>query len=232
MRSRPGSGDRTDGVTGQLTDHKARADDLVLRRFDVYERIVHWITAVDVLVLIASGIILYIPSLSVLVGRRLLMENIHTATGIAALVPLVVVLVSRRGSALRADVRLLSRIDAREWRWFDRTRRMRLELGKFNPGQKLNAIFVSSGLVVLLCTGLILRFAQLFPLTLRQGATFVHDWFAFAVTALVIGHIAFAIAHPASLRAMFRGVIARSWAERFAPRWLDEARGEAAEKTR
>lgn len=178
--------------------------------------------ALDVLVLMATGGILYFPSISSRVGRRLLIENIHTISGALVLVPLLVALVGPKGRAFRDDVARLTKFDAREWRWFDRTRRMKLELGKFNPGQKLNAIFVTSGLTVLLLTGIGLRFPNALPLDVRQGATFVHDWFAFAVGLLVVGHIAFALAHPQAMRSMIRGVVRRSWAERYAPAWLRE----------
>ena len=191
-------------------------------RFTLTERVVHWITALDVLTLMATGAILYFPSLSSRVGRRLLIENIHTWSGVAVLVPLVGAIAGPTGRALRDDVARLTRMTAREWRWFDRTRRMKLELGKFNPGQKLNAIFVSSGLTVLLLTGLALRFPNPLPVPVRQGATFVHDWFAFGVGLLVIGHIGFALAHPGAMRAMIRGVVRRSWVERHAPGWLRE----------
>ena len=60
-----------------------------LLRFDRVERAAHWATAVLVLVLIATGTILYIPALSIAVGRRLLIEDIHVYSGIAVFVPVV-----------------------------------------------------------------------------------------------------------------------------------------------
>ncbi len=205
-----------------MTEPEASAKTASLRRFDLTERVLHWVTALDVLTLIATGAILYIPAFSVRVGRRLLIENIHTLTGVLALVPLLVALCGRWGVMLRKDVTRLTRFDQREWRWFDRTRRMKLELGKFNPGQKLNAVLSVSGLVVLLFTGLVLRFPNPFPLPIRQGATFVHDWFAFFVALLVFGHIGFALFHPRALMSMLCGRIDRGWAERNAPAWVRE----------
>ena len=198
-----------------------------LKRFDVTERLLHWVTALDVLTLIATGAILYFPAFSVRVGRRLLIENIHTLSGILALVPLLIALWGRWGAMLRRDVARLTRFDQREWRWFDRTRRMKLELGKFNPGQKLNAVLSISGLVVLLFTGLVLRFPNPFPLSIRQGATFVHDWFAFSVTLLVFGHIGFALFHPRALASMVSGRVDRPWAEHHAPAWVREQDSDA-----
>ena len=211
-----------DEAISQLTERAPAPRAVSLRRFDVTERVLHWVTALDVLTLIVTGAILYFPSFSVRVGQRLLIENIHTLSGILALVPLLVALWGRWGAMLRKDVTRLTRFDQREWRWFDRTRRMRLEIGKFNPGQKLNAIFSISGLVVLLGTGLVLRFPNPFSLSIRQGVTFVHDWFAFSVALLVFGHIGFALFHPRALWSMLSGRIDRLWAERHSPAWVRE----------
>jgi len=211
-----------DEAISQLTERAPAPRAVSLRRFDVTERVLHWVTALDVLTLIVTGAILYFPSFSVRVGQRLLIENIHTLSGILALVPLLVALWGRWGVMLRKDVMRLTRFDQREWRWFDRTRRMKLELGKFNPGQKLNAIFSISGLVVLLGTGLVLRFPNPFPVSIRQGVTFVHDWFAFLVALLVFGHIGFALFNPRALWSMLSGRIDRLWAERHAPAWVRE----------
>ena len=49
-------------------------------------------------------------------------------------------------------------------------------MGKFNAGQKLNAIFVAGCIPVMLATGGIMRWFDPFPLAWRTGATFVHDW--------------------------------------------------------
>lgn len=213
---------RIDEVISQLIERDSAPRTESLTRFDVTERVLHWITALDVLTLIVTGAILYFPSFSVRVGRRLLIENIHTLSGVLALVPLLVALWGRWGAMLRKDVTRLTRFDQREWRWFDRTHRMKLELGKFNPGQKLNAVLSIAGLVVLLCTGLVLRFPNPFPLPIRQGVTFVHDWFAFFVGLLVFGHIGFALFHPRALWSMLTGRIDRLWAERYAPAWVQE----------
>ena len=206
----------------QLTNRVSAPRAGSLRRFDLTERVLHWVTALDVLTLIVTGAILYFPSFSVRVGRRFLIENIHTLSGFLALVPLLIALSGRWGATLRKDVTRLTRFDQREWRWFDRTRRMKLVLGKFNPGQKLNAILSIAGLVVLLCTGIVLRFPNPFSLSIRQGATFVHDWFAFAIGLLVLGHIGFVLFHPRTLWSMLSGRIDRLWAERHAPGWVQE----------
>ena len=46
-----------------------------VRRFSRTERALHWGNALGFLVLLASGLVLYLPSLAVLVGRRPLVKD-------------------------------------------------------------------------------------------------------------------------------------------------------------
>lgn len=89
-----------------------------------------------------------------------------------------------------------------EWRWFRRARRRDVVIGKFNPGQKLNAAFVAGAMPVMLATGSIMKWFGPFPLSWRTGATFVHDWMFLALTVMVIGHVGKALADPGALRGM------------------------------
>jgi cytochrome b subunit of formate dehydrogenase len=50
----------------------------------------------------------------------------------------------------------------------------------------------------------------------------VHDVFAFAIFAVVIGHIIMALTHRDALRSMFTGWVSESWARKHAPSWLNE----------
>jgi formate dehydrogenase subunit gamma len=74
----------------------------------------------------------------------------------------------------------------------------------------------------MLATGSIMRFFEPFPVDWRTGATFVHDWTALALLAVVLGHIAKALAEPVALRAMRRGTVPTAHVERHHPRWWDE----------
>ncbi len=189
-------------------------------RFDGTERVVHWATAVLVLVLVATGAILYIPSLSVLVGRRLLVEDTHIYVGLAVFAPVLVGMVGRWGARLRADLHEMKGLSGAEVSWLRSLgRRGRHAIGKFNPGQKLNTNAVGGMLVVLFATGLILRWGTFLPVSVRTGATFVHDVFAVAFTVVIVGHISFAVTHPQALRSMVRGWVPARWAQRHAPAW-------------
>ena len=70
-----------------------------------------------------------------------------------------------------------------------------------------------------------------FPVDLRTGATFVHDWFAFFIWISVLGHIWFAFADGEALRAMWRGTVSARWARTHRPRWYEETTGDGEDPT-
>jgi len=197
----------------------------MVERFDGVERAVHWITAGLVGTLIATGAVLYLGQLSALVGRRELIRNIHVAAGLSLPVPIVVALVSRTGRALRGDFARLNRWSADDRRWWRRDARAQVRLGKFNPGQKLNAAFLGGAAVVMLLTGSMMRFFEPFPDSWRTGATSVHDWFALGIGISLIGHVMFATRDPIAMHAMRSGPVPESWARTERPRWHAELTG-------
>lgn len=202
-----------------------------LLRFDRVERAAHWANATLFGVLLATGAILYIGQLSLLVGRRALIDDIHLYAGLALPVPLLVALAGSWGKGLRADLGRFNRWTADDRRWLRLTfqprierhaRRNELLTGKFNAGQKLNAAFTGGVIVVMLATGAVMHWYSPWPLSWRTGASFVHDWLALAVAVVVAGHICYALADPDALRSMFTGKISGRWAQRHAPGWLIE----------
>jgi formate dehydrogenase subunit gamma len=191
-----------------------------LPRFDRTERAVHWTTALLVLTLATTGAILYIPSLSVAVGRRLLVEDTHIYVGLALFAPILVAVVGRWGANLRSDLAEMGGFTGNEVAWLKSLgRRGKKSIGKFNPGQKLNTNAIGGLLVVLFATGLVLRWGNFLPVSVRTGATFVHDVFAVVLVVVVIGHIGFALTHPQALRSMVTGWVSERWARRHAPAW-------------
>lgn len=200
-------------------DHPGDAERVV--RFDRAERWLHWTNATLFLILLATGMTLYVPALSSLVGRRVLLKDTHVISGILLPVPL---LLAYAGSwRVRRDVRRLSRWSVDDRRWITSLgRKGRASMGKFNAGQKVNAIFVAGCIPVLLATGSIMKWFTPFPLAWRTGATFVHDWLALTLVVVISAHILKALAEPVALRAMVRGTVPRRHAERHHPRWAAE----------
>lgn len=191
----------------------------------------HWTTAALVGTLVATGAVLYLGELSAIVGRRNLIRDIHVAAGLALPVPILVALVTPAGRGMRRDFTRINRWSADDRRWWRRARRAEVRLGKFNPGQKLNAAFLGGALVVMLMSGSIMRFFSPFPDSWRTGATSVHDWFALGIGISLIGHVMFATRDPIAMRAMRSGPVPEPWARTHWPRWHAELtandRGEA-----
>ena len=193
-------------------------------RFDRAERWLHWVNATLVLTLMATGSLLYIGELGGLVGRRVLVETIHLYAGLAVPVPFAITLAGRWNRGLKKDARRLGRFLTDDWLWLRKRFRRggALRVGKFNGGQKVNAVLVAGVLPVMVATGVLLQWNTFLSDPLRTGATFVHDWGYVGLSLLVIGHIMKAMADPVSLQAMRKGTVPRRWALEEHPRWHDE----------
>jgi formate dehydrogenase subunit gamma len=195
-------------------------------RFDGTERWLHAANAVLVLFLLVTGSILYIGPLSTLVGRRDLVKDLHVWAGLALVVPVLLAVAGPWRRGLQRDAERLGTWYRSDTTWIrSRGRSSSVRLGKFNAGQKLNALFVAGALPVLLLTGLILKWFEPFPDFVRTGATFVHDWTYVALGLVVIGHIGKALAEPVLLRSMVTGFVPGRWARRYRPAWYDEVVG-------
>lgn len=196
-------------------------------RFDRAERWLHWTNAVLFLVLLATGMTLYVPALSSLVGRRVLVKDVHVIAGLLLPLPLLLAYAGSWRAALRRDVRRIARWSVDDRRWLlSFGRRGRASMGKFNAGQKLNAIFVAGCIPVLLVTGSIMRWFSPFPLAWRTGATFVHDSLALLLLVAITGHIFKALADPIAMRAMLRGTVPGRHVLQHHPRWAAERAAE------
>lgn len=194
-----------------------------LARFTPVERFAHRSTALLVLVLTASGLSLFYQPLTVLVGRRPLVEAVHVVAGLLLPLPTFIALLSVE---FRADLARLNRFAPDDWQWLRRgdRRRTSLAVDKFNAGQKLaSACFGAAG-VVLFGTGLLLLFPDQLSLSddIRQGATVVHDATTLALVALLVGHARLAVRHPEARAAMRTGEMDAEYARREYAAWAAE----------
>ncbi|HVA53425.1 MAG TPA: cytochrome b/b6 domain-containing protein [Acidimicrobiales bacterium] len=193
-------------------------------RFDRVQRAAHWANAALFGVLMFTAIPLYFGSLFGVVLARHVVEMIHLWSGLALPLPIIVSLLGPWGRQMRRDVRRINYWTRYEIHWLRTLGKSRLEADKFNPGQKLNAIFIGAAIIVMLATGAMLQWFRFFPVPWRQGATFVHDTFSYVIFAVVIGHVFMALTHPGSLRSMFTGWVSEKWAATQAAGWLKEKR--------
>jgi formate dehydrogenase subunit gamma len=208
-----------------MTQITSRPPNTQLPRFDRVERYAHWCTATLMLILLFTGFAMYEGPLSTILGRRLLMRNIHLYSGLLLPIPVLVAIALRAGAQLRTDLGRLNRWTRDDRAWWSKRRRANAQLGKFNPGQKLNATFIGASIFVMLMSGSILQWYKPFSDSWRQGATFVHDWFAIGLLFAILGHITLAFRDPDALNGMTHGTVSAGWAKRHRPRWYAEVAG-------
>jgi formate dehydrogenase subunit gamma len=197
-------------------------DAAYVRRFSRTERAVHWIHATAFFVLLGSGLVLYVPSLSRLVARRPLVKDVHVYTAVVWLVALalVVALGDRRG--LRRTARELDLFDDDDRRWL---RGRRSPQGRFNAGQKLNFWLTAAFAVLFLVTGLLLWYGERDTRFRVPNALLVHDALMYVSIVLVAGHLVLALVVPATrpaLRGMLLGSVRADWARRHHAKWVDD----------
>jgi formate dehydrogenase subunit gamma len=201
-----------------------------LARFSRTERALHWTTSILVLTAAITGMILYTGPLSGIIGRRVVVKNIHVVAGLAMPVPLVLSYAGRWRDSVRADVRRLSRWTRADRFWLRTLGRTGThQVGKFNAGQKANSAFIAGMIPIMMATGSIMRWFEPFPLSWRTGATFVHDWTAIATWLVVAGHIFVAFSKPPALWSMVTGWMPASWAQRHHPLWAEGEDGPVGE---
>jgi formate dehydrogenase subunit gamma len=205
-------------------------DDGLIERFTRAERYVHWATTVLMFALIATGAILYNGQLAIYTGHRQFIAVAHLYCGFALPIPMAAGVFSK---AYRADAHRLNRHTAQDRLWLrhrawklGRVEEYGLKVGKFNAGQKLNAAFLCGAILVMVGTGTLMWFQSLASVSMRTGATFVHDWLALAIGFDIIGHVWFAIRDRHARAGMRHGTVPRWWAEQEHELWAQEIVGQ------
>jgi formate dehydrogenase subunit gamma len=182
----------------------------------------HWVHAAAFFVLLGSGLVLYVPRLSELVGRRPFVKDVHFDTGLAWMVAiaLIVVLGDRRG--LRRTLRELDGFDRDDRLWL---RRLPRPQGRFNAGQKLNAALTASFALLFAVSGLLLWYGERNNSFRFASTILLHDGLMYVSIVLVVGHLYLALIYPSTkhaLRGMTTGSVRRDWAREHHSKWVDE----------
>lgn len=207
-----------------------------VRRFDLPSRLIHWSLAVPFLLLLLTGLTNFAPRLKALdVAGFRLFAWAHVILGFAMVVVALAVLVALlRSRALRREAATLADLTDADQRWLEVRARGILggrgtepPVGRFNAGQKLNALASAAATAALLVTGVVLGVNYVQKDILTVGAVNAvfpwHTLVSFVTIPLVIGHIYLAALHPGtreSLRGITSGIVRRDWAARHHPTWV------------
>ena len=204
----------------------------MVERFTGTERAVHWVHATAFLVLLGSGLVLYLPSLSESVGRRPLVKDVHVYTAVAWFVALVAVWAFGDRDVLRATAHELNEYDEDDLRWL---RRIPSPQGRFNAGQKVNAMLTASFAALFAVSGTLLWLGER-DSTFRFASTIVlHDGLTLISLVLLCGHLYLALIYPAtrhSLQGMTTGSVRYEWARRHHPKWLEARAQQSVDRGR
>ena len=194
-----------------------------LARFSRTERALHWVHASAFFVLFWSGLCLYLPSLAELIGRRPLLKDIHVYTALAWLAALALVVLAGDRRRLLATAREIDVFDADDLAWL---RGRGSPQGRFNAGQKINAIVTAALAFLFSLTGFFLWYGERNHAFRLDNALLVHDWLMYISFFLVLGHLYLSLVNPStrhSLSGITRGWVTLDWAKRHHSKWAASA---------
>jgi formate dehydrogenase subunit gamma len=189
-----------------------------VRRFSPVERLLHWVNAAGFFFLLVTGLILYLPSLSMLVSRRQTIQGIHFWGGVGWLGALAGVLLLG-GRRLLATARELDSFDDDDLRWLSGRRAPQ---GRFNAGQKINAALTAAFTILFGVSGLLLWFGEEDTRYRFASTVILHDGLMYVSLVLLVGHLYLALIHPTTrhaLRGITRGSVSGDWASRHHEKW-------------
>ena len=195
-----------------------------IRRFSRTERTLHWVHAAAFFVLLGSGLVLYVPKLSELVGRRPFMKDVHFYTGVAWMIAIGLILALGDRRRLRRTLRELDAFDRDDRLWL---RRIPRPQGRFNAGQKLNAALTASFALLFAVSGLLLWYGERNNSFRFASTILLHDGLMYVSIVLLIGHLYLALIYPSTrhaLRGMTTGSVRSDWAREHHRKWVDEQR--------
>jgi formate dehydrogenase subunit gamma len=136
-------------------------------------------------------------------------------------IALIVLLGNRR--RLADDWHEIETFDRDDRRWL---RARRAPQGKFNAGQKVNALLTTAFAVLFLVSGFFLWLGERDHRFLFDGTGTVHVVLTWASLVLLVGHLYLALLHPATrhaLRGMTKGDVREDWALRHHEKWARSA---------
>lgn len=209
----------------------------VIARYDLGERIKHWVLAIAFVLAALSGLALFHPSMywmSSLVGGGTWSRILHPFFGLLMTLAFVLMVVA---------IGKYNRMEARDWQWLREKPKAtshddpRLpEVGRYNGGQKILFKVLVASMVLLLLSGIVIwrsYFSAYFPIGVIRLAAVVHAVAGFVLVCSIIGHAYAAIFWvTGSMGAMTRGFVSPGWAWRHHRAWFRESIRAANPRTR
>ena len=198
-----------------------------VERFKTGERVLHWIVTVSFFTLLLSGLGLYsrlFAGYFNLFGGGAKAILIHKIAGVIFFLASIYMFLH-----LRRDV---SKFDEDDREWFKTQggylsrEESRFNIGKYNPGQKIFAIFTGAATLILGITGIFIWMPASFPRFIVQVSLMFHGLMFVCSIMFVVVHVYLAtIGNPGTIDAMLYGNVATRWAKKHHPKWYREVTG-------
>ncbi|MBI3667951.1 MAG: formate dehydrogenase subunit gamma [Acidobacteria bacterium] len=201
-----------------------RLDEPKVDRFNVVERVTHWLVALSFLYTTLTGLALWSPRLywlAAVFGGGPTVRGWHPWGGVA--------FAAFFAFMFRAWNRQM-RLEQDDRRWLRLAHRYAVhneeglpEAGRFNAGQKSLFWIQAAGAVVLISTGVVLWWPETMPRALRLTAILLHPVAAVVAIGGLIVHIYMGTAAvPEAFRGMIQGWVRPGWAASHHPKWYRE----------
>ena len=101
------------------------------------------------------------------------------------------------------------------------------EIGKYNPGQKLQFWCASLAALGLLASGIVMWFPETFPQLLREFSIILHSVTFILFVMLITWHVYLGTAaEPGTFHAITRGTVTKAWARLHHPKWYEQVTGQ------
>ncbi len=192
-------------------------------RYSLSERVLHWFVTITFVYLMLSGFALGYPRMAWLydvLGGGQTVRFLHPIVGVAFSIGVVLMLALwLRDMAFDYS----DRAWARDLRTYVREGHSRVDVGRFNAGQKGYFWFAVVTGVLLLITGLPLWFPGLMSGGWNQLARFLHHaLFLLTVGGFIVHVYMSTVMLPGTMAGMTGGKVSRAWAAWHHPRWFRE----------
>ncbi|HCE66418.1 MAG TPA: formate dehydrogenase subunit gamma [Geobacter sp.] len=199
-----------------------------IERFSTSERVLHWIVTASFFTLLLTGLGLYSTLFNgyfTLFGGGRNAILIHKISGVLFFMSSLYMFFNHQKDVSSFDQ------DDKQWvtergGYLSRNA-SHFNIGKYNPGQKLFAIFIAAATLVLGVTGLFIWAPTMFPRWIVQLSLMTHGLMFVCSIMFVVVHVYLAtIGNPGTIEAMLYGNVRSLWARKHHPKWYREVTGE------
>lgn len=199
-----------------------------IERFSTSDRVLHWIVAASFFTLLLSGLGLYSRLFTGYFnffggGQNAIL--VHKIGGIIFFFSSLYMFFNHKKDISTFDQ------DDKEWvvkggGYLSRDA-SHFNVGKYNPGQKLFALYIAATTAVLGVSGVFIWLPTVFPRWIVQVSLLTHGLMFVGSVMFVVVHVYLAtIGNPGTIDAMLYGDVKRNWAKKHHPKWYKETTGE------